>query len=150
MNDSDLLLAALALCVAALWVLSPSFRRGVLRALLGPPPLRIEELPDLLNGDQSFHIDHNPAKKMPGADRSVQMICGKISIIYHVSRHPEGTIETVDISYPGKLGMIFMLVNDKMVSFERIGGAILNNPALTGKQEHALTLFMIDLRECFA
>ena len=142
-------IAVIALCLVALWFLSPLFRRIVFRAVVGQPNLRIEELPDIFNGHESFHIERNPRKKMPGADKSIQASNSKVSIIYHTTKHAEGVTETVDIAYPGKFGMIFTLVNDRMTCLERIGGTTRNNPELAGEEENALTRFMIALRDCF-
>lgn len=142
-------IAIIALCLVALWLLSPLFRRIVFRAVVGQPNLRIVELPDIFKGHESFHIERNPRKKMPGADRSIQASNSKVSIIYHTTKHVQGVTETVDIAYPGKFGMIFTLLNDKMTCLERIGGRTRDNPELTGEEENALARFMIGLRDCF-
>ncbi len=134
----------------ALWFLSPGFRSVLYNLLVERPNLQIEELPDIFNGNEYLQTEHNPAKRMLEADRSVRVYGGKISIIYHVTAHADGSVaETVDIAYKGKLGMIFILLNDKITCLQRIGGATYNNPALNIEEEAALMRFMIELRNCF-
>ena len=148
--DPSLTYLFLALaCLVALWLLSPTFRALTYRAIIGPPNLRFEELPDIFSGWQSFAVDHNPRKKLSGAERSVQVYHDKVSIIYHTTKYPAGLSETVDIAYRGKAGMIFTLSNGTMTSFERIGGASRKIPELTPEHKDALERFMTRLRSCF-
>ena len=149
MGQSYTPIAIIAFCLVALWFLSPLFRRIVFRSVVEQPNLRIVELPDIFNGNESFHIERNPHKKMPGADKSIQASNSKVSIIYHTTKHAEGVTETVDIAYPGKFGMIFTPINDRMTCLERIGGTARRNPELTSEEENALTRFMVGLRACF-
>ncbi len=149
MDQSLVYLVIALLCLVALWLLSPTFRAYTYRAIIGPPNLRFEELPEIFSGWQSFHVDHNPRKKLTGAERSVQVLNDKISIVYHTTNYPTGLSETVDIAYRGKAGMIFTLSNGTMTSFERIGGASRRVPELTAEQKDALERFMRGLRNCF-
>ncbi|MBP9669562.1 MAG: hypothetical protein KBE09_04720 [Candidatus Pacebacteria bacterium] len=148
--DSSLAYLFLALaCLAALWFLSPTFRAYSYRALIGPPNLRIEELPALMNGMQSFTVEKNPRKKLSSADRSIQAYNGQVSIIYHTKQGSSALLETVDIAHHGKAGMIFTLKNGKMVHFDRIGGMACDNPELSPCEKAALEQFMNGVRNCF-
>jgi hypothetical protein len=149
MTQPDIAAAVVVLCLVALWVLSPTFRQFVVRLFASQPNLEITELPAIFDGGQSFNIERNPQKKMPGADRSIQAINERVSVIYHTTKHLGGLTETVDISYPGKFGMIFTLINGRMSFFERIGGITRNNPQLSVQERYAVDRFMVSLRECF-
>jgi hypothetical protein len=138
--------AIVVLCLAVLWFLSPTFRRVV----VGAPDLKIEELPAIFHGQQSFYIERDPAKKMLGADKSTQAYNEKVSIIYHTTGHTRGLTETLDICYPGKFGMIFTVVNGRVTCFERIGGRTRNNPELSPSEQEAIDQFMIGVRKCFS
>ena len=146
MSQEASVAAFIVLCLIALCLASQKFRRGLTRLILVMPNLRIEELPDIFSGDQTFHIEHNPPIVMPGADINVQVRSEKVSIIYHASRRKPQLTETVNISYPGKFGMIMTLRDGKMRVFERIGGLTRNEPDLSRTEEVAVTRFMKDLR----
>ena len=148
MTSSSVLVIVLSI-LALLLLGSSWFWKIILRLVFIQPNLTIEELPYIFAGQKLFKINRNPTKMMPGADKSVQ-VCNDedgVSIIYHTTKRKDGLIETVDIAYTGKFGMIFTLFSDRVTFFQRIGGSSRSNPELTGEEENALLLFMIPLRK---
>jgi len=148
MSDESIWLLVVLGCLVALWFLSEAFRSLVSRILGGRPALLIEELPSLVRRPHNFAILQNPKKRITGA-RSRQAVNDTVSIIYHVSRKGDEDIETIDIARVGRIGMIFTLVDGRMVSFERIGSPPLRNPRLTVNELTALNIFMAELHHIF-
>ncbi len=136
-------------CLTVLYFLSPKFKSFINGMFIERPNLSIEELAEIFNGRRKFRLDRDPQKKIPGALKSVQAYDNQVSVIYHMTPLDKGQAETVDIAYAGRAGMIFTMVNDKVTTFERIGGATQRNPELTPRQEGALRRFMIDMRDFF-
>lgn len=146
MSQQTILIIVVLLCIVGILLLSPGARRFAWKLIVMQPNLEIGELPALFDG-QHFQIERNPSKKMPGADKSIQAISNRASVIYHSTKQPKGLVETVDISYPGKFGMIFTLANGKVTRFQRIGGATRNYPELSIDDQDAVDQFMVSLRD---
>ena len=143
------LFVLLCLGLVAAWLMSPGFRQFVIRFIAGKPNLRFEELPGIFDGSRNFTIEQNPAKKMRGAQRSVQARSDDVSIIYHTTQNKDGIAETADIAYRGKFAMILTMVNRDLVTFQRIGGTTIENPQLSAAEENGLHRFMLEVRELF-
>ncbi len=149
MDQSLVYLVLALLCLVALWFLSPTFRAYTFRAIIGPPNLRIDELPSIFNGMHSFRIEKNPSWKTPSTDLTVLAQDDQVSIIYQTKQGSSVLLETVNIAYRGKAGMVFSLKNGRMVHFDRIGGMARDNPELSLKERAALEQFMKGVRNCF-
>ena len=149
MLSMDGVVFALVLFILIAVIVSPGGRKILRWIFLGPPNLRFEELPELFGDGRGFVIEHDPARRMPGADRNIQAHNDGMSIIYHTTKLPEGLAETGNILCTGTFGMIFTLRNGEMTCVERIGGITYNSPKLTGKEENAVLRFMISLRKFF-
>lgn len=149
MNPDFIYLAVSFAALVALWLLSPTFRAYSYRALIGPPNLRIEELPEIFNGRHSFRIEKNPSWKTSSTDLTMLAQDDQVSIIYETKQGSSVLLETVNIAYRGKAGMVFTLKNGKMVYFDRIGGMARDNPELSPAERVALSRFMQGVRNCF-
>jgi hypothetical protein len=141
----------IAFCLIALWLLSPTLRRFIYRIVVGPPNLRIDELPGIMSGYQSFTIERNPQKKMPGAQHSVQAYSDKVSIIYYTTYRGSVLVaETVDISCPDKAGLILTFTHGRLAVLQRIGGREIRLPLLTPDEQRSLDEFMAAVGNCFS
>ena len=120
------------------------------RLLDHPPNIRLEELGTLLPEGEEVAVSTNRPRRIPGADMSVQLSCGNISVIY--SRIDLGGIdvETIDISTPPKAGINLLVKDGIVVVLENVGGMTIRNPHITDDGSRAIRQFLNKVRHLAA
>lgn len=112
--------------------------RSVLRWLIGPPAIRLDELGIVLPAGEEVILDLNPMRKIPGADVSIQLKAAETSVIYNMTTNGHSRSETVDVFVPGRRGVIFTLRRGKVTVLQRIGGTLIHNPELSEVEQDAV------------
>jgi hypothetical protein len=129
--------------MAALWVSAPLVRY----ALVGKPHILVEGMPDMLHLDQRFHIKINAqTETREYSHKNLRFYSDKVSILYDITRGETDITETVTVHCVDTYGMIFTLVNGRLICLERLGGLVRRNE-LTEPEDKSLMRFMAMLRQ---